>query len=115
MPGESGCRELDPRECYLLLTKNEGRPWSLIDVRTAEEYHRGHLEGAENIDLHSPDFISRIGGNDRTLRYIVYCRRGIRGHKAMELMRDSGYEDVINIGGGIENWISHGLPVEKHG
>ncbi len=33
----------------------------------------------------------------------------------MELMRDSGYEDVINIGGGIENWISHGLPVEKHG
>jgi rhodanese-related sulfurtransferase len=115
MLGQKGCRELDPRECYLLLTKKEGRPCSLIDVRTAEEYNRGHLEGAENIDVYSPDFRSRIGGNDRTLRYIVYYGKGIRGHNAMELMRDSGYEDVINIVGGIENWISHGLPVEKHG
>jgi len=92
MPGYEGCRELDPREYYLLLTKKEGRPCSIIDVRTAEEYNRGHLEGAENIDVYSPDFRSRIEGNDRTLRYIIYCRKGVKGQKAMELMRYSGYQ-----------------------
>jgi rhodanese-related sulfurtransferase len=79
-------RELSPRECYLLLTR-ENYPCTIIDVRTPREFSEGHLEGVENIDYYRPDFRSCIEGKDQSLRYLVYCQRGIRGHKTMEIMR----------------------------
>jgi rhodanese-related sulfurtransferase len=113
MSEQQGCRELSPQECYRLLTKGEGRPCVIIDVRTAAEFNEGHLEGAENIDYHHSEFRSRLEKKDRTCRYIVYCKRGVRGHNTMELMREWGFEDVTNIGGGLDNWRSQGLPLEK--
>lgn len=110
MAGEQGCRDLSPRECYGLLTKEEGRPCHVIDVRTTAEFSEGHLEGAENIDFYRPDFRSCIEKKDRTCRYIVYCKTGIRGHRTMEIMKECGFEDGTNIRGGIGNWISEGLP-----
>lgn len=113
MPEYQGCRELPPRECYFLLTKEENSPCLIIDVRTAPEFHEGHLEGAENIDFYRPDFRSCLEKKDRTCRYLVYCKQGVRGQKTMELMRECGFSDVTNIAGGFENWASQGLPVKK--
>jgi rhodanese-related sulfurtransferase len=112
MAEQQRCRELPPRECFLLLTE-ENRPCIVIDVRTPGEFSGGHLEGAENIDYYHPDFRSRIERKDRSSRYLVYCKRGIRGHKTMEMMRECGFADVTNIGGGFDNWNSQGLPVKR--
>lgn len=70
----------------------------LIDVRTPEEFAAGHLEGAINIDVNSPDFATKIGELDPAGAYIVYCRSGNRSGQAMAQMQAAGFENVTNAG-----------------
>jgi hypothetical protein len=58
MPEKQLCRELSPQECNRLLTEEKKTACTILDVRTAEESRKSHLEGAENID-----FIDRISGS----------------------------------------------------
>lgn len=62
----------------------------LVDVRTPEEYAAGHLEGAVNVPVESPDFPALVAGLDPSLEYIVYCRSGRRSEIAAESMIAAG-------------------------
>jgi len=110
---EQGCRELSPRECFMLIDGSPQDRCIILDVRTADEFREGHLERAENLDYYRPDFKKLIASLDKTSRYLVYCRKGLRGKKTMEHMRECGFQDVTNISGGFENWVASGLPVKK--
>ena len=72
---------------------------ALLDVRTPDEFATGHLVGAENVDLHAPDFLDRVGGLDPARTYYLYCRSGQRSGRAADLMRAAGFADVHNVGG----------------
>lgn len=71
----------------------------VIDVRTPEEYAAGHLDGAVNIDLSAPDFAARIDALDPDESYVVYCHSGNRSAQATAIMRDAGFDDVLDAGG----------------
>lgn len=80
-------------------TRNEletlAKNHQLIDVRTAEEYELGHVQGAL---LHPVQQIETFNlPNDRT--YYIYCRSGRRSHNAAEALATRGYE-VVNLDGG---------------
>ena len=84
---------------------------TLLDVRTAEEFAEGHLEGAVNIDVKQDDFISRAEkelSKDKTIA--VYCKRGRRSANAASQLADKGFK-VKNLKGGIEAWKSDKMPV----
>ncbi len=70
----------------------------IIDVRTPAEFAGGHLDGAVNIDIQSPDFTAEIEKLDRDGSYVVYCRSGNRSGIAMAQMLDMGFSDVSNAG-----------------
>jgi rhodanese-related sulfurtransferase len=70
----------------------------LIDVRTPEEFAQQHLEGALNINLQSPDFVSQIDALDRDAAYAVYCRSGNRSAQAVAIMKDLGFTAVSDHG-----------------
>ncbi|MDO5060597.1 MAG: rhodanese-like domain-containing protein [Actinomycetaceae bacterium] len=70
----------------------------IIDVRTPEEFAAGHVEGAVNIDIHSPDFASQIQQLDPQGQYAVYCRSGNRSTQAAQFMTDNGFTNVTNLG-----------------
>jgi rhodanese-related sulfurtransferase len=88
-------------------------PIHIIDVRTPEEYISGHLINAINIDYYSPDFVKNIDKLDKTAYYIVYCRTGARSASASQIMLQQGFIHVINMTGGITEWINGGLGVVK--
>lgn len=71
----------------------------LIDVRTAEEFAAGHLEGALNIDYQV--IAQRIGGSGvaKDDEVILYCRSGHRASIALETLKGMGYQHVLNYGG----------------
>ena len=55
----------------------------VVDVRTAEEYNAGHIEGARNIDVLKDNFQTEAMASipkDKTVA--VYCRSGKRSLKA---------------------------------
>ena len=84
---------------------------TIIDVRTPAEYAQGHLDGAVNIDVQSPDFMTRIAGYDKDGRYIVYCRSGVRAGQAQSMMTDAGFTDVTNAKGMSDASKVTGLPI----
>ncbi len=72
--------------------------FTVIDVRTAEEYKSGHVDGALNIDFLKNDFDSQIGKLDKSKTYKVYCRSGNRSGQAEKKMKAIGITDVENLG-----------------
>lgn len=54
----------------------------LLDVRRPDEFAVGHLPGAINIDVTSPDFAQRVATLDKAQPTYVYCRSGARSATA---------------------------------
>lgn len=106
-------RELGPIECRKILEGADQDTCIILDVRTPEEYARGHIRGSANENFFSPDFRNIISNLDRDKKYVVYCAQGTRGSRTMNLMRDLGFSNVTNIRGGFSAWQDAGLPVEK--
>ncbi len=76
----------------------------VLDVRTAEEFHTGHLKNALNVDVTAPDFETRLKTLDATQKHLIYCRSGARSFNACTIMSQSGFSKVINMQGGIMSW-----------
>jgi phage shock protein E len=77
---------------------------TILDVRTPQEFAQGHLPGAVNIDVSSPDFRERIGQLDPTAPYAVYCRSGNRSAAAVAQMTEAGFTGAYDLAGGIVDW-----------
>lgn len=76
------------------------RGYRLIDVRTAGEFGRGSIPGAENIPVDEiRERQSEIKGND----LLVNCQVGQRGHTASLLLKELGF-NAVNLDGGYLTW-----------
>lgn len=72
----------------------------LVDVRTVAEFERGAIPHAVNIPL--DDLRSRLDElGDR--RIIAHCQVGQRGHTAVRILAQNGY-DAVNLDGGYRTW-----------
>lgn len=68
----------------------------VVDVRTANEFSGGHIEGAINIPY---DVIDRkLGDHAKDKLIIVYCHSGARSASAKRALKQAGYTNVINGG-----------------
>ena len=76
----------------------------LIDVRTAQEWSDGHIDGAMNIPLSQLSERLAELPTDRPL--IVYCASGYRSAIAASLLRRAGRAGVANLVGGLAAWKS---------
>ncbi|WP_207430333.1 rhodanese-like domain-containing protein [Sabulibacter ruber] len=84
----------------------------LIDVRTPEEFAQGHLKKARNSDYRGGAFAKELETLDKSKTYYLYCASGNRSGKALQLMKEAGFEHVYNIGG-YKDLQAAGLPVKK--
>ena len=87
------------------LVRQEGAV--LLDVRTAEEFAEGHVEGAVNIPHDQvearSDEIDGLQGGDKGKPIVVYCRSGKRAGVAKQTLIDGGRTQVSNLGG-LRDW-----------
>ncbi|MGM0629188.1 MAG: rhodanese-like domain-containing protein [Patescibacteria group bacterium] len=74
----------------------------LIDVRTPQEFKKGHLSGAVNINHGSSNLKEAISELDVDSFYALYCRSGQRSKEVLRLMEEKGFSHVIDLKGGIE-------------
>jgi rhodanese-related sulfurtransferase len=84
---------------------------NLIDVRTPEEFSEGYVKGAVNIDVSNPDFEYQIASLDKQAAYSVYCRSGNRSAVAVDIMRNAGFTNVVDLGAVEEAAQALSLPV----
>ena len=85
----------------------------VVDVRTPEEFAKGHLRDAKNIPL--ADLSSRIGELDKSKgkSVVIVCQTGARADKAVKLFQAAGFDDVVSLDGGLVAWQAANLPVAK--
>lgn len=60
----------------------------LIDVRTPEEFHARHRDGAVNIPVDEVETLAPQLVPDKNTLLLLYCRTGKRADRAMEILKD---------------------------
>jgi rhodanese-related sulfurtransferase len=84
---------------------------NVIDVRTASEFAEGHVQGARNLDIQNGDFENALETLDKDATYNVYCRSGRRSAVAVEMMRNAGFTNVVDLGVSEEAAKALSLPI----
>ena len=69
---------------------------TVVDVRTQDEWNRGHLEGALHIEWQ--DILQLSSDINKDKKIYLYCRSGNRSGKATKILEDAGYINVVNAG-----------------
>ncbi|MCA9109861.1 MAG: FAD-dependent oxidoreductase, partial [Planctomycetaceae bacterium] len=73
----------------------------LVDVRTTGEIENHPLAGGEHA-IHIPvdELRHRLGELDPSLETIVSCGVGVRGHVAVRILKQHGFNSIKNLSGG---------------
>ncbi|GAA4271046.1 rhodanese-like domain-containing protein [Aquimarina gracilis] len=113
------CKQIDESSTVELITVEEmdsllemGKV-QLIDVRTPDEYAKGYIEGAINIDFRNENFEEQIEKIDKSKPVAVYCGRGGRSSKCSAYMKKAGFKKIYDLDGGITEWKYKGKKVVK--
>jgi rhodanese-related sulfurtransferase len=91
----------------------ETKKYIVLDVRTPEEFGRGHIPGAVNIDVQSPEFEKKMAAMDKDKTYLVHCASGVRSVRACDKLEKMKFTTLYNLEGGFRAWQKAGKPVEK--
>ncbi len=100
-------QEITPQEAYEELQSGDV---FLLDTREPHENAEIRVEGSKLIP---PAMVADEIGNavpDKSQRILIHCRSGARSAAAAETLIGMGYEDVVNVAGGILEWEAQGLP-----
>ncbi|MBF4470392.1 rhodanese-like domain-containing protein [Flavobacterium sp. HJJ] len=81
----------------------------ILDVRTPDEYAKGHIENSDNVDFLSSTFVLKTDKYDKTKPVFVYCKSGGRSAKASAKLAELGFTSIYNLDGGMLKWEAAGL------
>jgi len=83
-----------------------------LDVREREEWDEGHIPGAVHIPRGWLESRIEQAVPSRETPIIAYCASGNRSVFASKTLEELGYEHVVSLAGGINDWKRHGFPLE---
>jgi rhodanese-related sulfurtransferase len=106
---EGGFKEIKVAE----FEKRRAKKAPVLDVRSPEEFAKGHVTGALNADIHSPDFAAKAAQFDKKKPILVNCHLGSRGVIAAAELSRLGFKNVFNLEGGLDAWEKAGNHAEK--
>lgn len=85
----------------------------VLDVRSVEEYQKGHILNSRNVPLSQLDARVTDFEKYKAKPIILACESGNRSGSAAAVLRKRGFEQVFNLSGGLGAWQQAGLPVDK--
>lgn len=83
----------------------------VLDVRTQQEYSRGHIEGSTLISTADPKFVDKVKLLQKDKPLYIYCLTGSRSRAVANYLSQNGYSKVYNLTRGIVEWHQMGLPL----
>lgn len=85
----------------------------VIDVRTPDEYRRGHVPAAVSMPIQIFSRELQTLSVDKGHPIVVYCELGPRAGVAKAALHLAGYTQVIYLEGHMRGWRESGLNIEK--
>lgn len=103
--------EISASELHTRLTTDS--PPQVLDVRTALEWKTSRISGSMNVPITQlPDQLDRLG-LDPQRPVVTICLSAHRSIPAVRLLRERGYQYVVQLAGGMKAWWASDFPVEK--
>ncbi|MCB1865319.1 MAG: sulfurtransferase [Chromatiales bacterium] len=98
-------KEIDARSLADRL--NAGDDLMLIDVRSGPEVAQGMIEGGQHVPMHLLPL--RLADIPRNKDVVFYCRSGARSAQVCMWLGQQGFDNVVNLRGGVIAWAREGL------
>jgi rhodanese-related sulfurtransferase len=83
----------------------------VIDLRSVDAFARGHIVGARNIPSDELDAKMNKLEALKSKPIVAVCDAGTTSTKAVNALREAGFESVYGLKGGMAGWGMAGLPV----
>ena len=80
----------------------DSKPVVLVDVRDAQSYQAGHIDGA--ISLDNSNIEQFLQSTEKNATIIVYCYHGNSSQQVAQYLCEQGYKDVSSMDRGFEDW-----------
>ncbi len=100
-------KEIDSRELEHRLASEEAI--QLLDIRSEAEVMHGMLPNSEHLPMHLIPLRAMDFPRDRKI--VLYCRSGARSYHACRFLMQQGFDNVINLKGGIIDWARNGFKI----
>ena len=84
-----------------------------LDVRTAQEYSRGHIVNSTLIDLSDKELIKKISLLQKDKPIYLYCLSGSRSRILADYMVKNGFGKVYNLQQGLIDWQRNRFPLQQ--
>jgi thioredoxin len=103
-------QNVDAAKFKQLMTTENG---IILDVRTPEEYSRGHIQGSTSINISDPEFVTKLGLLQKDKTILIYCLSGSRSNVAANYMSKMGFKKIYALQRGLMDWNNQSYPLEK--
>jgi rhodanese-related sulfurtransferase len=75
----------------------------VVDLQPEEDYKKSHLLNAKNI-IYNQDFRNQLEKLDKKKPVAIYCTSGKVSPEAAKILKESGFEHIYVLDGGISKW-----------
>ena len=99
-------REMEIEPAVVKQMLDNGKKFTLVDVRGQGEYEICSIDGSTLIplDVIEEKKIEKLNGLKKSDEIVLHCKAGVRSLKAAKALVDIGFENVKSMRGGIEEW-----------
>ncbi len=95
--------QIEPTELASAL--KSGRTLALLDVREPWEVQQAVIAGSINMPMQSvPQSLEAIRKLQSDAELVVICHHGARSMYVAQFLQHQGFDDLINLRGGIDAW-----------
>jgi len=103
----SGLTNIDAVDAVKLINNDA----VVVDLRSSDAHARGHIVSARSIPSDELDAKLSTLNQYKSKPVIAVCDSGISSTRAVNTLRQQGFESVYGLKGGMAAWSQAGLPV----
>lgn len=105
-----GGKGVTPQQATTLINTQDAK---VVDLRTKDEFRKGHLPGAINIP--SRDFANRMSELSayKETPIILVCKTGTSAGASGAMLNKAGFKQLHKLRGGVLEWQNSSLPLVK--
>lgn len=108
----SGISQVTPGELTLMMNRENA---VVIDLRSEEEFNKGHILNARNIPEGELQSRQKELEKHKSKPIVACCNSGAVAPKIARSIKAMGYEKIFVLKGGILAWQNANLPLSKTG
>ena len=96
-----------------LAAKLAGEPIILVDINLEADARKFHIDHAKRVQISMDELHLRGVTLDKNRQIVVLCLKGNRAPTAVRYLIGKGFENVVAVDGGMQQWVLEGRPVKQ--